>query len=111
MTDEILMDLAQRLQELRTELQQVRTDLSGGEFGKNMLRCHTCGRQKAADQAGWTLRLWADDELHAFCPDCDRRHLRRDGAGRRAFEAPSQEMHGLTLSRGNHTVTDAGLPL
>ena len=95
MTDEILQDLSQRLWELRAQLQQVRTDLNSGELGKDTLRCHTCGRQKASDQAGWTHRLCADDELHVFCPDCDHRQLKRDGADGFASLAPPQETHGL----------------
>ena len=110
MSDEMLKDLARRLRELKTELQQVRTALHRGEVGNDRLRCHTCGRPKTSHQAGWTLRLCADDELHAFCADCDRRHLEGDGTDG-ATEAAPREMHGLPLSRGNGTVTNAGLPL
>jgi hypothetical protein len=87
-TDATLKELAQRLVELRQHLEQVRTGLSlatsQGRAGspnvdESSLRCHTCGRAMSTDQAGWTLRLCGDDELHPFCPDCDRRHVNGDG--------------------------------
>lgn len=46
-------------------------------------RCHECGEQSLADQSDWTLRLCGDDELHPFCPSCDRRHLNGNGGGTR----------------------------
>ena len=111
MSDEILDSLAQRLSELRQQLEQVRRDLSRGEIGERDLRCHTCGRQRATDQAGWTLRLCADDELHAFCPDCDHRHLHRNRPDERTTQSSPQGMHGLSVPVGNSAASDAGLPL
>jgi hypothetical protein len=35
------------------------------------LRCVECGTNDDG-RRGWTLRLDVDDELVAFCPDCDR---------------------------------------
>jgi hypothetical protein len=74
-TEPSLDELARKLSELRLHLEQVltgsRADGSGTE--ERNLRCHACGRVGSAEEAGWTLRLCADDELHAFCPDCDRR--------------------------------------
>lgn len=87
MTEEILNDLAQRLSELRLHLEQVRMELTRREVGKGSLRCYACGRMQVSEQPGWTLRLCADDELHAFCPDCDRRHL--SGNGSNGHERPS----------------------
>lgn len=43
------------------------------------LHCHECGRIGSKDEAGWTLRLCGDDELHAFCLDCDK-YVSSDGA-------------------------------
>jgi hypothetical protein len=37
-----------------------------------LLICAECGRHDPGDESGWTLRLDVDDELVAFCPDCDR---------------------------------------
>ena len=80
MTDPTLNDLAQKLVELRQHLEQVRTGLSRATSGgRAYLRCHTCGRERSTDEAGWTLRLCGDDELHPFCPDCDRRHVNGNG--------------------------------
>lgn len=86
MPEEIWNDLAQRLSELRLQLEQVREDLTRRDVGKGSLRCYSCGRVQVSEQPGWTLRLCADDELHAFCPDCDRRYLR--GSGRNGHERP-----------------------
>ena len=36
------------------------------------LVCAECGRHDSGDEPGWTLRLDVDDELVAFCPECDR---------------------------------------
>jgi hypothetical protein len=39
-----------------------------------LMRCAECG---IADDGrrGWTLRLDVDDELVAFCPECDRKEF------------------------------------
>lgn len=79
-TETIFNDLSQRLLELRQHVDQIRTDLDRAGSEESCLRCHACGLRSVTGQAGWTLRLCGDDELHAFCPDCDRRHV--DGAGR-----------------------------
>jgi hypothetical protein len=86
-TDEILNDLAQRLSELRLHLEQVRTELTRRDVGKGSLRCYSCGGMQMPEQPGWTLRLCADDELHAFCPECDRGQLNSNG--RNGHERPS----------------------
>jgi hypothetical protein len=92
-TEATLNELAERLVELRQHLEQVRVGLSRatseGRAGnstdqQSALRCHTCGRARSTHQMGWTLRLCADDELHPFCPDCDRRHV--NGNGRNGSE-------------------------
>ena len=83
-----LEELAQKLSELRQHLRQVLRGLNiatsparVGDFstGQKGFRCHACARARSADQQGWTLRLCGDDELHPFCPDCDGRHVDRDG--------------------------------
>jgi hypothetical protein len=80
LSDTTLYDLAQKLVELRQHLEQVRTDLSRATSGGHVgLRCHTCCRERSTDEAGWTLHLCGDDELHPFCPDCDRRHVNGNG--------------------------------
>jgi hypothetical protein len=110
-TDDILSDLAQRLSDLRQQLSQVRTDLNRGDHGEHSLRCHTCRQSGATDQAGWTLRLCADDELHAFCPDCDSRHLNPGGLNGGMPQSARHGMHGPPHARESSTVDDAGLPL
>jgi hypothetical protein len=91
-----LEELAQRLAELRDHLDEVvarlgevrederviREDVrvaisayGAGSSREGSLRCHECGRLDVADDVGWTLRLCGDDELHPFCPDCDRRRV------------------------------------
>ena len=87
MTEEILIDLAQRLSELRLHLEQVRTELTRKDVGKGSLHCYSCGWMRVSEQPGWTLRLCADDELHAFCPNCDRRQV--DANGTNGHERPS----------------------
>jgi hypothetical protein len=37
---------------------------------RSRLICSECGRLDRGER-GWTLRLDIDDELQAFCPDCD----------------------------------------
>jgi hypothetical protein len=91
LTEATLKELAQQLVELREHLEQVRIGLSRATSGvyagasiteESSLRCHTCGRTRSTDEAGWTLRLCGDDELHPFCPDCDRRHVNgHNGSG------------------------------
>lgn len=80
-TGPTLAELGEKLSKLRAHLDQVvavlnappdhgavRTQSVGPH---RRLRCHDCGRVGSKDEAGWTLRLCGDDELHAFCPDCD----------------------------------------
>ena len=50
---------------------------AGTESGP--FHCHECGELSPPDPTGWTLRLCGDDELHPFCPSCDRRHVNRNG--------------------------------
>jgi hypothetical protein len=33
------------------------------------------GRRDEGGERGWTLRLDVDDELVAFCPECDRKEF------------------------------------
>ena len=95
-----LSELAEKLLELREHLDQVVADLNappddsmrqrhggvalGGGFRRSAnadrrLHCRECGRIGSTDEAGWTLRLYGDDELHACCPDCDK-YLSGNGA-------------------------------
>lgn len=75
MSEATLIELSEKLSELRQHLEQVRLDLvqaraGDSRFRKGSVRCHTCGRKNSSDEAGWSLRLCSDDELHLFCPDC-----------------------------------------
>jgi hypothetical protein len=83
-----LDELSQKLSELRQHLEQVLTGLNRATSGvpigdcradESGLRCHACSRTGATQQVGWTLRLCGDDELHPFCPDCDRQGVHGDG--------------------------------
>ena len=82
--DPTLDELAQKLSDLREHLRQVLSGLNGGPAGRRIgdagadngsLRCRACNRDGSTQEVGWTLHLCADDELHPFCPDCDRRRL------------------------------------
>lgn len=95
-----LPELAEKLSELRKDLDEViarvhredrmireeahaaRPDREFGMRDNNRggLRCHQCGQLGSTDQAGWTLRLCGDNELHPFCPTCDHRHVTGNGA-------------------------------
>ena len=89
-----LDELAQRLSELRQHLEGVLAGLNL-RAGESSLRCHACSRTGSTQQAGWTLRLCGDDELHPFCPDCDRQDTHgdvRDGADVRPIH---QNVHHL----------------
>jgi hypothetical protein len=35
------------------------------------LRCSECDRLSSGRATGWTLRRGVDDDLFAFCPECD----------------------------------------
>jgi hypothetical protein len=95
-----LVELAEKLSELREHLDQVVADLNAspddwmrqqhggvaldGGFRhsantERRLRCRECGRVGSTDESGWTLRLCGDDELHTCCPDCDK-YLSGNGA-------------------------------
>ena len=75
-----LEELAEKLSKLRKHLDQVVVALNAPRDGGVARRhsdgadgglcCYECGRMGSKDEAGWTLRLCADDELHAFCPVC-----------------------------------------
>lgn len=107
MTEEILHNLAQRLSELRQHLEQIRTDLNRSDMEKTSLSCHTCGRRRASNEPGWTMRLCTDDELHPFCPHCDRRDTNAD-----AWSGPDRGRNSMVTDAGRHSmVTDAGRPL
>lgn len=97
-----LLELAEKLSELREHLDQVvarlntlhdhdqisaaaHTAAPGRRFANaatetGHFRCHQCGELSPTDQTGWTLRLCGDDQLHPFCPTCDRRHVNGNGA-------------------------------
>ena len=99
-----LDELAQKLSELRQHLEQVVTGLnratSGARIGdsradENSVRCHACSRTGSTQQAGWTLRLCGDDELHPFCPDCDRRGVDGNGGNGAHVKPIPQGVHRL----------------
>jgi hypothetical protein len=80
-TGPTLDELAEKLATLREHLDQVVAGLKPARNGSVVVRvhsagadgslsCYECGRTGSKDEAGWTLRLCADDELHAFCPAC-----------------------------------------
>jgi hypothetical protein len=65
-----LAELSEKLARLRQHLEHLASDLNGPSSGADgRLRCHECGRVGSKSDAGWTLRLCADDELHHFCPE------------------------------------------
>lgn len=91
-TEASFNELREKLSDLREHLKQMTAALNeqreGGRRSERAgdgrdLRCYTCGRTRPKEQTGWTLRLCGDDELHPFCPDCDRRHVSADGEDRR----------------------------
>lgn len=115
--DPTLDELAQKLLDLREHLRQIVAGLGRAPAGgraddgaaESGLRCHACNRNGSTDQAGWTLRLCADDELHPLCPDCDRRHL--DGRnGSRPGVSSAGHGSGLVEVR-TAGAGDAALPL
>ena len=83
-----LDELAQKLWDLRQHLEHVLIPLNrtgsdrlteDSRADESRLRCYACNRTGSTRHAGWTLRLCGDDELHPFCPECDRRDV--DGEG------------------------------
>jgi hypothetical protein len=58
----------------------------------HVLCCAECGRVDVGER-GWTMRLDEDDELHAFCPRCDRREFGDSsrGRGRRLAAGPRHD--------------------
>jgi hypothetical protein len=62
-------------------------------------RCHECDKLSPSDQTGWTLRLCGDDELHPFCPSCDRRHVNGNGAGTHPSSAATTGPERAAASR------------
>lgn len=72
-----LNDLDEKLSKLKARLEQVLAALHTP--AERRLLCHDCGLMRLAGESGWTLRLCADDELHAFCPNCDERHFNVTG--------------------------------
>lgn len=92
-----LDELAQRLLLLRQHLDEVLDELDRATRGRQArtdesLRCHACSRIGSIRQAGWTLRLCGDDELHPFCPDCDRRNAAGDGRNGTHFGPTGDEI-------------------
>lgn len=98
-----LPELVEKLSELREHLDQVLARLNtlhdrnravpaaahtatlgrrfvNADTETDRFRCHQCGELSPTDQTGWTLRLCGDDQLHPFCPSCDRRHVNGNGA-------------------------------
>jgi hypothetical protein len=49
--------------------------LRGETHRGHPLACSECGVITEGSARGWTLRLDIDDDLHAFCPDCDEREF------------------------------------
>lgn len=97
-----LEELAERLVELREHLERtVRSlnDVVSGGRGRDLqseessLCCYACRRIGSTEEPGWTLRLCGDDELHPFCPDCDRRHVNGDGPDGQHAESAQPAMH------------------
>jgi hypothetical protein len=97
-----LDELAQKLSDLREHLREVLTGFNRGVSGERIggagaaqssLRCHGCSRDGSTHEDGWTLHLCADDELHPFCPDCDRRRV-NGKAGSRAGAVPQGTKSG-----------------
>jgi hypothetical protein len=92
-----LAEVAEKLSELREHVDQTVARLNAlcnrdtvASTNVDTFRCHECGEESRADQSGWTLRLCGDDELHPFCPSCDRRHVSGIGGGtRRTATEPS----------------------
>jgi hypothetical protein len=41
----------------------------------NRLQCVECGRVSQENERGWTARLTSDDEVAAYCPECDEREF------------------------------------
>jgi hypothetical protein len=39
------------------------------------LLCSECDRLSIGRASGWTMRLGHDDELYAFCPECDEQEF------------------------------------
>jgi hypothetical protein len=83
-----LEELAEKLLELKQHFEQAVRSLNhaisegranNAKIDEVGLRCHACGRTTSVDEQGWTLRLCGDDELHPFCPDCDRQQVDRSG--------------------------------
>jgi hypothetical protein len=61
-----------RLNEFWRELQMLRAELDLMEgIG---LRCAECGTADEGER-GWTMYPDLENELHAFCPECDRREF------------------------------------
>lgn len=78
--DEVVARLNEVHEDERVSREDVRAAISaygsrGSGAEEDALCCHECGRLDLAQEAGWTLRLCGDDELHPFCPDCDRRRV------------------------------------
>jgi hypothetical protein len=44
------------------------------DLPRALLACSEC-RLADDGRSGWTLRLDCDDELHAFCPQCDEKEF------------------------------------
>jgi hypothetical protein len=81
-----LSELAEKLSTLRAHLDQVVTSLKAPAEGR--LLCHECGQMASSADPGWSLRLCADDALHAFCPDCDEESFNRNGTGDKSLPQP-----------------------
>ena len=119
-TEPTLDELGRKLSELRQHLELVLKGLdrapSKGPTGdaspeRVSFRCHACGRTRLAEHTGWTLRLCGDDELHPFCPECDRRHVNGDGRNGTPAEAAPQGSHHFALSgkeTGKRATPDVG---
>src|SRR5690242_20721885 len=103
-TEPTLDELGQKLRELRHHLDEVLRSLDRAtstmpigdlRSDRSSLRCHACNRTGSTSQAGWTLRLCGDDELHPFCPDCDRRYVHGEGRNEAQPKASVQGVQPL----------------
>jgi hypothetical protein len=66
-------DLDRAMADLARKTELLREDLRRREEGRaaRQLVCVECSRRAYGAARGWTMRLDTDDELVAFCPECE----------------------------------------
>lgn len=65
-------DLDRAMADLARKTELLREDISRREEERRrQLVCVECSRRAAGVARGWTMRLDTDDELVAFCPECE----------------------------------------